>query len=100
MLEMEAVKDNSDVLLCPMIDARRMEVYTTLFDTRMESQSEITAKITDGESFSEILKSGKVVFAGNGVDKCRSDCASQCPVCGRLCAISGTYGEVRVSSFQ
>jgi tRNA threonylcarbamoyladenosine biosynthesis protein TsaB len=59
------------VLLCPMIDARRMEVYTALFDLNMNEVAPVTASIIDESSFSELLSSNIIYFAGNGAEKCR-----------------------------
>ena len=59
-----------NALLCPMIDARRMEVYTQLFDTDGVAQSEVEAKIIDEESFAEERKSRPLVIFGNGAKKC------------------------------
>ncbi len=60
-----------DALLCPMIDARRMEVYAALF-TRALRRVEPTAAIVVGEdSFSDALREHPVYFFGNGAEKCR-----------------------------
>lgn len=59
-------------LLCPMIDARRMEVYDTLFDNDLNKLKETSADIIDQESFANILEKQQVVFFGNGADKCKS----------------------------
>ncbi|MBP1673774.1 MAG: tsaB [Bacteroidetes bacterium] len=56
-------------LLAPMIDARRMEVYTTLYSSDMELMNEIHAEIIDEESFKEILEQNIVIFCGNGMSK-------------------------------
>ena len=62
---------NTDgLLLCPMIDARRMEVYTAIFNDKGERVQSTTAEIIDGNSFSELLKENKVLFFGDGADKC------------------------------
>jgi tRNA threonylcarbamoyladenosine biosynthesis protein TsaB len=58
-------------LLCPMIDARRMEVYTALYDKKNANIEDITAKIIDENSFSNYLKDNKVLFFGDGADKCK-----------------------------
>ncbi len=55
---------------CPMIDARRMEVYATMFDNQMQQQKETSADIIDEESYRDILNERKVFFFGNGADKC------------------------------
>lgn len=61
-----------DVLLCPMIDARRMEVYDTIFDQTLEKQKETAADIVDQDTFAEVLSDRKVAFFGNGSDKCKA----------------------------
>ena len=58
-------------VICPMIDARRMEVYTQLFNAKGESISEVEAKILDENSFSELLINKKVLFLGNGSSKAK-----------------------------
>ena len=58
-------------LLCPMIDARRMEVYTQLFDTSLNVIQPVSAEIIDEHSFSSELENGKVVFFGDGAAKCK-----------------------------
>ncbi|KAA3642651.1 MAG: tRNA (adenosine(37)-N6)-threonylcarbamoyltransferase complex dimerization subunit type 1 TsaB [Bacteroidetes bacterium] len=67
----EKLKDNN-ALYCPMIDARRMEVYVSLFHANGEELEAVTAKIIDETSFEEKLKSQKVYFFGDGAAKCQS----------------------------
>lgn len=57
--------------ICPMIDARRMEVYCMLVDSQGNVQSPTEAKIIDKDSFSELLSAKYVIFCGNGMPKCR-----------------------------
>lgn len=64
--------DDSEVLLCPMIDARRMEVYTALFDARGQRLKATSAEIIDEQSFSETLETHKILFFGDGAEKCRT----------------------------
>jgi tRNA threonylcarbamoyladenosine biosynthesis protein TsaB len=60
------------VLLCPMIDARRMEVYTALFDTGGREIKEVSAEIIDENSFDQFFKEGyRILFFGDGAEKCR-----------------------------
>ncbi|MFC3563052.1 tRNA (adenosine(37)-N6)-threonylcarbamoyltransferase complex dimerization subunit type 1 TsaB [Pedobacter jamesrossensis] len=59
-----------DGLICPMIDARRMEVYTTVFDTHLNVLEETSAKIIDEDSFAELLSANKITFLGDGAPKC------------------------------
>lgn len=58
-------------VFCPMIDARRMEVYTCLFDCQLKRMGEIEARIIGPDSFSELLDGHKVIFFGDGAEKCR-----------------------------
>ncbi|MEJ1236477.1 tRNA (adenosine(37)-N6)-threonylcarbamoyltransferase complex dimerization subunit type 1 TsaB [Chryseolinea sp. T2] len=62
---------SEDALLCPMIDARRMEVYCALYNSAAGRLGEVEARVIDEESFLEQLNAGSVVFAGNGSGKCR-----------------------------
>ena len=56
--------------LCPMVDARRMEVYTQIFDTNGAPQSDVSAEIISEETFADIRSNGKLVIFGNGAQKC------------------------------
>ncbi len=58
-------------LFCPMIDARRMEVYTMLLDQKMDVISPIEAKIIDSSSFADNLQDHEILFFGNGAMKCK-----------------------------
>lgn len=58
-------------LLCPMLDARRMEVYCALYDDNLNEIEPIQAKIIDEHSFEEYLKSNTIYFFGDGAAKCR-----------------------------
>lgn len=66
----EALKSR-DTLICPMIDARRMEVYTCLYYISGEIAEVVTAKIIVAGSFSQHLHRQKVIFLGSGMEKCR-----------------------------
>jgi tRNA threonylcarbamoyladenosine biosynthesis protein TsaB len=57
--------------LCPMIDARRMEVYCLVMDLSLRIISPTEAKVIDELSFKEYLDKNKVLFFGDGSDKCR-----------------------------
>lgn len=61
-------------LLCPMIDARRMEVYNQLFSVNADAVTAVTeveAKVLDANSFSDYLSENKVLFFGNGSAKAK-----------------------------
>ena len=57
--------------IVPMIDARRMEVYTAVYSPAGERRSPIEAKVIDAESFAEYLAQGPVLFIGDGALKCK-----------------------------
>mgnify|MGYP003429585011 FL=1 len=57
--------------LCPMVDARRMEVYTRLFDAQGKALTDVSAEVVTADSFSEWRGSGRrFVIFGNGAKKC------------------------------
>jgi len=60
-----------DALLCPMIDARRMEVYAAVYDRALKVQRAIGADIIDENSYAEYLEKHPVYFFGNGAAKCK-----------------------------
>lgn len=72
-LEIMAAQINASnedgILLCPMIDARRMEVYTMLFDRKMNVVSDVEAKVIDEVSYADQLKDNRILFFGNGAAK-------------------------------
>lgn len=59
-------------LFCPMLDARRMEVYTALYDREGTAVITDHPKIIDENSFAEHLATQHILFFGNGVAKCRA----------------------------
>lgn len=61
---------DKDLLLCPMIDARRMEVFTAIFNSHGDCIQPTSAAIIDGTSFKELLADNKMVFFGDGAEKC------------------------------
>lgn len=61
----------ADSMLCPMIDARRMEVYCMLEDAAGQVLMEPQAKIIDSTSFAGALEGSRIVFFGDGAAKCR-----------------------------
>ncbi len=62
----------SDYLLCSMIDARRMEVFCAIFDQNLNPIQSTQALVIDENSFSELLEKQKIVFFGDGADKCKT----------------------------
>lgn len=71
-IEENLIKDGSDeVIYCPMLDARRMEVYYCLFDNSGKRLNDISAEIIGENSFSGIPEEKKMVFFGEGAMKCK-----------------------------
>lgn len=65
------VESLDDKWLCPMVDARRMEVYAQVFSSSGVAQCDVRAEVVGEESFSEWRKDRKMVIFGNGAAKCR-----------------------------
>lgn len=61
-----------NILFCPMIDARRMEVYTSFYDKNGIQIRGIQADIIDHQSYLPFLENNTVLFFGNGSAKCRA----------------------------
>ena len=57
--------------IIPLIDARRMEVYTAVYTSSVQRVSPIEAKVIDPSSFARELSEGEVLFVGDGAAKCR-----------------------------
>jgi tRNA threonylcarbamoyladenosine biosynthesis protein TsaB len=61
-----------DGVIVPMLDARRMEVYSAVFDSEYKQIRDTQAQILDKNSFTDYLEKGKVYFIGNGVEKTKT----------------------------
>jgi tRNA threonylcarbamoyladenosine biosynthesis protein TsaB len=71
LIALENLMDNPDekTLLCPMIDARRMEVFTALYDGDLHELKPAEALILNEETFSD-YQGWKIAIVGNGAAKC------------------------------
>lgn len=63
---------DSNIVLCPMLDARRMEVYTQFYNTSLVALNNLSAIIIDQNLFLQELEKSKIIFFGNGSNKCRN----------------------------
>ena len=61
----------SEGLVIPLLDARRMEVYSAVFNSENEMEREVKAEIISEDSFRTYLNKQKVYFVGDGVEKCK-----------------------------
>ena len=68
LLRNEEIED--EALLCPMIDARRMEVYAALYDRALKPVRGIQADVVDADTYRQWLEDRPVYFFGNGAAKC------------------------------
>jgi tRNA threonylcarbamoyladenosine biosynthesis protein TsaB len=64
-----AAREKSGQLLCPMIDARRMEVFTAVYDQQLHEVMAPVNLILDENSFREVLMKNEICFFGNGSNK-------------------------------
>lgn len=62
---------SEDTLLCPMLDARRMEVYCLVTNNRGEELIATEARVIDETSFGDLLQQHKILFFGSGALKCK-----------------------------
>lgn len=65
------VENWEHAMLCPMVDARRMEVYTRLYDSAGNPLTEVSAEVVTVDSFAEWRHRAPLVIFGNGAAKCR-----------------------------
>lgn len=63
------IKNNT--LICPMIDARRMEVYSSIFDLKGGEIQAVKAELINKESYADYLEKSSLIFFGNGAEKCK-----------------------------
>lgn len=70
-----ARKFGNDLLLCPMLDARRMEVYAAFYSTSLLVVREVSATIIDKQSYRDLLQKKHICFFGNGSTKCKNELA-------------------------
>lgn len=69
--EVHDIVMNPATFICPMIDARRMEVYYALYDNRGAEISKAVASIIESTTFDPVLSDHQVIFIGSGAAKCR-----------------------------
>lgn len=93
-------------LFCPMIDARRMEVYNAVYDINGNSIQKIQATIVDENSFSDLLENNKIIFFGDGASKCKNTIKSTNAVfiddilCSSIGSINKSYQKYKNQDFE
>ena len=64
------VIQEENALLCPMLDARRMEVYAALYDRSLKMVREVSADVVSADTYKQWLDQRPIYFFGNGAKKC------------------------------
>ena len=64
-------KNKDADFIIPLLDARRMEVYSCVYDAHLNEVRETKAEIIDADSFQEFSEKGNVLLVGSGAEKCR-----------------------------
>lgn len=70
-LQTEGALVDDHTVYCPMIDARRMEVYTAIYNAKCEPLSDVKAMVVTPDCLANVMASNRVVFLGTGAEKCR-----------------------------
>jgi tRNA threonylcarbamoyladenosine biosynthesis protein TsaB len=70
-IKVKYYEDNMDTLYCPMLDARRMEVYYAVYDNTGDKIKDISAEIITENTFKSFPESKKIIFFGDGALKCK-----------------------------
>ena len=90
--------------IVPMLDARRMEVYTAIFNEKHENTDSTKALILDETSYSDLLNEQKTIFIGNGVTKFQEICSHpnaefinhKVPSAKNLCALANNNYQAKI----
>ena len=99
ILELQTKASNIP-LLCSMIDARRMEVFTGVYNASMEEVMPAQAKILDAQSFVDILLHDRVLFFGNGAAKWQGMVQNTNSLFAGSFNTSGALAELSFSRFE
>lgn len=67
----DSIDHRNDPMIVPMIDARRMEVYTAVYSADGTRLTEVEARVIGPDAFADYLEQGEVLFVGDGALKCR-----------------------------
>jgi tRNA threonylcarbamoyladenosine biosynthesis protein TsaB len=96
-----AESNPTQAYFCPMIDARRMEVYCEVFDASLKTISPIGAKVIDAESFADLLANQEIIFFGDGSDKCKEQIThSNAKFISGIYPAASSMGEIVYQKFK
>jgi len=82
---------DTDTLFCPMLDARRMEVYYSLYDFSGNIIKPVSAEIITEDTFSDISENKKIILFGDGSEKCRDKIKRNNTIIAGNFSISASY---------
>lgn len=99
-------KDGNADFIVPVLDARRMEVYSTIFNNRLEEIRETKAEIIEENSFGELASKGEVLIIGSGAKKCIKPLESKgfefdtsvVPSAKEMCSLA--YKKYKIKNFE
>ena len=102
-----AVKEEATAFICPMIDARRMEVFVAVYDKSLREKVSPHALVIDENSFIPLLSSSEILFCGNGSKKLQpliknnnalfsntSSNASHLAVLSQICFLKNDFADL------
>ena len=102
-----AVKEEATAFICPMIDARRMEVFVAVYDKSLQEKVSPHALVIDQNSFISLLSSSEILFCGNGSKKLQpliknnnalfsntSSNASHLAVLSQICFLKNDFADL------
>jgi tRNA threonylcarbamoyladenosine biosynthesis protein TsaB len=93
--------ESPNMLLCPMIDARRMEVYSVIYNTSLKEIRNIKAEIIQNDSFNQFLYNNTIHFFGDGAMKCERTITGKTAVFHEGFHPSATYmGRIALKKFK
>jgi tRNA threonylcarbamoyladenosine biosynthesis protein TsaB len=90
-IKMKDNKADNNTLYCPMLDARRMEVYYAVYDNEGNKIKDISAEIITKDTFNHFPESKKIIFFGDGALKCKDVIARENAVFDEDFVISAAY---------
>ena len=94
-------KEKTNALYCPMIDARRMEVYCKMFDAQNKAVTKLESKVIDESSYNNYFASNqKIIFSGNGAEKCKAVLKSPLAVFSQVYCSAANLISLSQESFK
>ncbi|HWR32795.1 MAG TPA: tRNA (adenosine(37)-N6)-threonylcarbamoyltransferase complex dimerization subunit type 1 TsaB [Chitinophagaceae bacterium] len=95
-----AVQQEAADLIIPAIDARRMEIYTAVYEKTLEEMTPPHALIADENSFNELLKNRKVLFCGNAIGKLQTILKNPNAFFSETMSDAGTLAEITFELYR